>query len=71
MSTLTFKTNMKCEGCVSKVAPFLDKETDIDSWRVDLTSDERFLTVETSVLSSQSVKEIVGNSGFTAEPVDN
>ncbi|WP_340063700.1 heavy-metal-associated domain-containing protein [Ascidiimonas aurantiaca] len=67
MSTLTFKTNMKCEGCVSKVAPLLDNESFIDTWHVDLTGDERLLTVETSVLSPQTIKEIVEKCGFIAE----
>lgn len=67
MNTLKFKTNINCGGCLSKVTPFLNDEKNIENWNVNLESDDRILTVETSDLTEEEVKKTVQKAGFNAE----
>ena len=53
MKTLKFKSNINCTGCLSKVTPVLNEEKAIEKWDVDLESDDRILTVETSNLDAE------------------
>jgi copper chaperone CopZ len=57
MNTLKFKTNINCSGCLSKVTPFLNEEKNIKKWDVNLESDDRILTVETSDLTEEEVQK--------------
>ncbi|EGD33893.1 MULTISPECIES: heavy-metal-associated domain-containing protein [unclassified Capnocytophaga] len=66
MSVFEFKTNFKCQGCVDKVGKELDKNGQITSWKADLTSSDKTLTVETS-LSASEVAKIVEKAGYKAE----
>jgi copper chaperone len=69
MATLQFKTNINCGGCIAKVAPFMNENKDIiKSWKVDTTSPERTLTVETEG-SAEDVEAIVEKAGFKAEEI--
>jgi copper chaperone CopZ len=67
MNTLKFKTNINCGGCLSKVTPFLNEEKNIKKWDVNLESDDRILTVETSDLTEEEVKKTVQKAGFKAD----
>lgn len=67
MSTLKFKTNINCGGCLSKVTPFLNDEKNIEKWDVNLKSADRELTVETTNLSADDVRKTVQKAGFMAE----
>ncbi|MBD3631008.1 Copper chaperone CopZ [Cyclobacterium lianum] len=67
MNTLKFKTNINCGGCLSKVTPFLNEEKNIKKWDVNLESDDRILTVETSDLTEEEIKKTVQKAGFKAE----
>ncbi|MBI0398080.1 heavy-metal-associated domain-containing protein [Cyclobacterium marinum] len=67
MNTLKFKTNINCGGCLSKVTSFLNEEKDIEKWDVNLKSENRVLTVETSKLNAEEVKKTVHKAGFNAE----
>lgn len=69
MNTLKFKTNINCGGCLSKVTPFLNEEKDIAKWGVDLKSENRVLTVETSHLTEEEVRKTVEKAGFKAEKI--
>jgi len=69
MKKLVFKTNIKCTGCLSKVSPVLDAEKGIQEWEVDLESENRTLTVQTSELNAEEVKKAVEKGGFSAEEV--
>lgn len=69
MAELLFKTNIKCNGCIAKVTPFLDGEKQIDEWKVDLESPERILSVKSETLSSESVIELLKKAGYTAVEV--
>ncbi|WP_339924259.1 heavy-metal-associated domain-containing protein [uncultured Cyclobacterium sp.] len=69
MNTLKFKTNINCGGCLSKVTPFLNEEKEIEKWDVNLKSENRVLTVETSKLNAEEVKKTVQKAGFNAEAI--
>ena len=60
MTIMKFKTNVKCQGCVDRIAELFTKNKEISSWEVDLTSDDKVLTVETS-LSVSEIRYIVEN----------
>ncbi len=64
-----FKTNIKCGGCIAKVTPFLDGESGIQSWNVDLESDDRVLSVESESLSEKEVVAVVIAAGYEAAPM--
>jgi copper chaperone len=64
---LKFKTNMKCDGCVSTVKPYLDNTAEIKTWSVDLNSPEKTLTIETDSLKKDDVISILSKAGFKAE----
>jgi copper chaperone CopZ len=68
MKTLKFKTNINCGNCLSKVAPKLNEESRIDSWSVDLESEDRILTVQTETLNEDDVFKTVLKAGFIAKP---
>ena len=46
MTIMKFKTNVKCQGCVDRIAELFTKNKEISSWEVDLTSDDKIFTVE-------------------------
>ena len=53
MTIMKFKTNVKCQGCVDRIAELFTKNKEISSWEVDLTPDDKVLTVETSLSVSE------------------
>ncbi|MBN8693128.1 MAG: heavy-metal-associated domain-containing protein [Bacteroidia bacterium] len=69
METLKFKTNIKCTGCVAKVTPLLNNESEIEKWEVDIYNPEKILTVETTHIDAQKVIETIEKAGFKAEKI--
>ena len=53
-----FKTNIRCDGCIAKVKPYLDELKEVKSWSVDLASPDRVLTVEGEVDAGMIVKAL-------------
>ncbi|MBY5949813.1 hypothetical protein OU792_03050 [Algoriphagus sp. NF] len=70
MKTLKFKTNINCNNCLSKVSPKLNEETKIESWEVDLNSDDRILTVNSESITNEEVFKTVLKAGFIAKPLE-
>ncbi|WP_210466600.1 heavy-metal-associated domain-containing protein [Rufibacter roseolus] len=68
MSTLKFKTNIKCGGCISAVTPALDSTSGIQNWAVDTANPDKILTVEGDV-TAEKVIQAVTKAGYTATPV--
>ncbi len=67
MKQYQFKTNINCGGCVAKVKPVLNADTQIKEWNVDTANPAKLLTVETENLSEDQVKNLVEKAGFKAE----
>lgn len=70
MSTLKFKTNINCSGCVAKVTPVLNELPGIIKWEVDTTAAQKILSVESSELKADDVKQALSKVGFKAEEVN-
>ncbi len=68
MKTQKFKTNIVCGNCLAKVTPILNAEPRINSWEVDLKSEDRILTVESEDMSAEEVFKTVIKAGFVAKP---
>ncbi len=67
MEKLKFKTNINCGGCVAKVTPFLNAETSIDKWEIDVVSPEKILTIEMETIHPDIVLNVIKKAGFTIE----
>lgn len=69
MKKLSFKTNIQCGNCLSKVSPKLNEQADIRNWSVDLQDPNRTLTVETETLDAEDIRKAVLKAGFIATAV--
>ena len=58
-----------CAGCIQTVKPFLDNNSEILIWEVDLPSPDKILTVESALLSGESIKSIVNKARYKVEIV--
>lgn len=67
--SISYKTNIKCNGCIAAVTPHFEKSKIIKTWQVDLESPDRILTVELDGGSPEEVKAIVNQAGYHAEEV--
>ncbi|SIN77850.1 heavy-metal-associated domain-containing protein [Algoriphagus halophilus] len=68
MKTQKFKTNINCSNCLAKVTPVLNANPKIESWGVDLESEDRILTVESENITPEEVFKTVIKAGFIAKP---
>jgi copper chaperone len=64
MDTLRFKTNLKCSGCIAAITPGLKDINGIDGWKVDLTSPDRTLEVETTADKAGEILEVIKKAGY-------
>jgi copper chaperone len=70
METLKFKTNIKCDGCIATVTPYLDAVPGLTEWKVDTAVPEKILTVTGANGSlTKEVVETLKKAGYQAEPV--
>lgn len=71
MNKYTFKSNIKCAGCIATVTPLFKEESRINSWEVDLSSADKTLTVTTEESDLEKVKQIIektiGTAGYKVE----
>jgi copper chaperone len=70
MSTLKFKTNIKCAGCIAAVTPHLNAVKGIEKWEVDLANPDRILTVNTEGVTFEDVKAALSKAGYNGEQVN-
>ncbi len=70
-----FKTNLRCESCLSVVGPIFDNEPLVKEWEADLADPKKLLRVELdSFDDTERVIEIMGEAGYEAsltEPTNN
>ena len=67
METLKFKTNVKCDACVAKITPHLEKVEGLEDWGVDLKDPERTLTAKVSNGSEEQIVKALSDAGYKAE----
>ncbi len=67
----TFTTSMTCGSCVSKVKPYLDSDTSIQSWKADLKDPRKLLRLELADnAQSDSIAKLIEKAGFAATLID-
>lgn len=71
MKILTFTSNIACNGCVSKVKPFLDELEGVIKWEVDIGNPQKILTVQSNELSADQIHEAVIKAGYQLEDLQN
>jgi copper chaperone len=64
MATLRFKTDLKCNGCIQKITPFLSKIKQIKEWKVDLN-----LLHSTLIVEGDELVSAVNQAGYKAEQI--
>jgi copper chaperone len=67
MNTISFKTNMKCSGCVEKVTSALDDLVGKDHWEVDLQNADKTLTITGENIQEKKIQYAAEKAGFTIE----
>jgi copper chaperone len=67
--TLTYKTNIKCNGCIATVTPFFKKNEAIKKWSVDLESPDRVLTIEMENGEIAEIESLIKEAGYEAESI--
>ena len=67
MTTFKFKTNINCNGCIATVTPFLNSETTIQNWNVDIQNPNKILTVEGERITKDRTVSKVKEAGFKIE----
>ncbi len=68
MKTYTFKTNLKCSGCVSALMPFMNELKGVQKWDLNLEDENKTLNIETDdSLDVQEIIKTVAKAGYTAK----
>lgn len=67
--TATYKTNIKCNGCIATVTPFLGKSKNIENWTVDLDSADKIMKVEFSNELDGEVEDLLKEAGYEATQI--
>ncbi len=69
MDKYKFKTNINCNACKSAVTPFLNKESRISKWDVDLSDPSRILSVEGDNIDSKVIVELISAAGYIIQEI--
>jgi copper chaperone len=64
MNIIKLKTNINCGGCKAKVSNFLNNESAIKHWDVDIENPDKILTVEGDDVNEQMVISAIGKAGY-------
>ncbi|MBC7485874.1 MAG: heavy-metal-associated domain-containing protein [Cytophagaceae bacterium] len=70
MKTLKFKTNINCNGCVARVTPILNSLHGTEKWNVNTTDPNKILTIETTQLNANEIKQALEKAGFKSEEIE-
>ena len=69
MTEIKFKTNVNCNHCINKITPVLNGDKSITEWTVDLTNEDKVLTVKGENVDGNSVIESLSKIGYIAEVI--
>ena len=67
MNNISFKTNMKCSGCIEKIASSLDDLVGKDHWEVDLENIDKTLTITGENIQEKKIQYAAKKAGLTLE----
>lgn len=71
METIHLDTNIHCEKCIDKLRPHFDNEQNITSWKVDLASDAKTLSVDGDKISEELISNLLDKEGYKITHVEN
>lgn len=66
---VSFKTTLKCSGCVARIKPVMDDLKDVIDWSVDLNSPDKLLHVTLKTVDTSSVVKAVESLGYKIQEV--
>jgi len=69
MTEIKFKTNINCNHCINKITPVLNGDKSISEWNVDLTNEDKVLSVKGENVDGNSVIESLSKIGYIAEVI--
>jgi len=69
MTTVKYKTNINCNGCIKSVTPFLNELDNIETWKVDTESPNKILEIELEDDNKGIIIESVKKAGFEIEEI--
>jgi copper chaperone len=69
MTTVKYKTNINCNGCIKSVTPFLNELDNIETWKVDTESPDKVLEIELEDDNKGIIIESVKKAGFEIEEI--
>lgn len=64
---MKFKTNIRCNGCVQNVRPYMESISGINNWEVDLASKDRIMTVTGEDVTAEKVIAVLNAAGYQGE----
>jgi hypothetical protein len=64
MQAKVYRTNLKCQNCVSKIAPILDGDPHISEWSVRTDDERKLLSVTGKNVNSGHVRSLAAQAGF-------
>ena len=67
MERIKLRTNVKCNGCIATVTPFLNNLKGLENWSVDLSDPQRILTADISGILAEDVIAELKKAGYIAE----
>ncbi len=67
---IKFKSNIKCDGCIAKVKPFLDELSNLNKWEVDISNPKKILTVIGSEGIEEQVITAINAAGYTVDKLE-
>ena len=67
---MSFKTNAKCMGCLTKIEKTLQGKINREAWDLDLSDPERILRVTSGKLAAGEIVELISKAGFKIEPIE-
>lgn len=71
MEKLTFKTTIKCSGCVASVTPALNEAVGEDNWEVNIENPDKVLTITSAGdLDESRIIKTIEDLGYKAERLD-
>jgi hypothetical protein len=64
MTTRTYKTDLRCAGCLDAIKPILDHEPGLDAWEADVSGPVKTLIVHSDTVTPARVDELLQLAGY-------
>ncbi|CAN5133759.1 hypothetical protein BH11PLA2_BH11PLA2_39690 [soil metagenome] len=64
MTTRTYRTSLRCQGCVETLRPLLNAVPGIASWSADVSGPQKLLRIESDSLKQSDVVKLLAPAGY-------